>query len=139
MHLWLHYMPSWPSLHQGSEMLHTLQGWFRQRFPHQQKWQVFRCTRAAIVLVAAAMAMYVGQRTVSTPSRQKLSQEQSHIVHQLYQLFSVVHSEMCYHLCRFVPGFGAFISLIGSLACALLAFVIPAFCHLRIFCDTMPR
>lgn len=74
----------------------ALQGWFRQRFPHQQRWRVFRGFRAAIVLVAALMAM-------------------------------------------FVPGFGAFISLIGSLACALLAFVIPAFCHLRIFGDTMPR
>lgn len=57
---------------------------------------MFRCTRTAIVLVAALMAM-------------------------------------------FVPGFGAFISLIGSLACALLAFVIPAFCHLRIFGKDLPR
>jgi len=33
----------------------------------------------------------------------------------------------------FVPGFGNFISLIGSLACALLAFVIPTICYLKIF------
>lgn len=78
------------------EVLVARQGWFRQRFPHQTKWQAFRCIRASIVLCAALAAM-------------------------------------------FVPGFGAFISLIGSLACALLAFVIPAFCHLRIFGATMPR
>lgn len=38
----------------------------------------------------------------------------------------------------FVPGFGNFISLIGSLACALLAFVIPTVCHLKIFGKTLP-
>lgn len=29
-----------------------------------------------------------------------------------------------------VPGFGTFISLIGSLCCASLAFIVPALCHL---------
>ncbi|KAL0023628.1 hypothetical protein WJX77_008721 [Trebouxia sp. C0004] len=32
-----------------------------------------------------------------------------------------------------VPGFGLFISLIGSLACASLSFIIPALCHLILF------
>ena len=32
-----------------------------------------------------------------------------------------------------VPGFGDFISLIGSLCCGLLAFVVPATCHLCLF------
>ena len=39
----------------------------------------------------------------------------------------------------FVPGFGFFISLIGSLACSVLAFVIPALCHLSLFGEEMPR
>jgi hypothetical protein len=39
----------------------------------------------------------------------------------------------------FVPGFGFFISLIGSLACSVLSFVIPALSHLALFRDTMPR
>ena len=32
-----------------------------------------------------------------------------------------------------VPGFGLFISLIGSLACASLSFIVPALCHLILF------
>lgn len=32
-----------------------------------------------------------------------------------------------------VPGFGLFISLIGSLACASLSFIVPALCHLLLF------
>ena len=32
-----------------------------------------------------------------------------------------------------VPGFGLFIALIGSLACASLSFIIPALCHLVLF------
>ena len=32
-----------------------------------------------------------------------------------------------------VPGFGVFVSLIGSLCCAVLAFVIPTLAHLRLF------
>ena len=32
-----------------------------------------------------------------------------------------------------VPRFGDFISLIGSLCCGLLAFVVPAACHLMLF------
>ena len=38
----------------------------------------------------------------------------------------------------FVPGFGFFISLIGSLACSVLSFVIPALSHLALFRDSMP-
>lgn len=32
-----------------------------------------------------------------------------------------------------VPGFGLFIALIGSLACASLSFIVPALCHLILF------
>ena len=39
----------------------------------------------------------------------------------------------------FVPGFGFFISLIGSLACSVLSFVIPAMSHLALFRESMPR
>lgn len=42
-------------------------------------------------------------------------------------------------IAMFVPGFGSFISLIGSLACALLAFVIPTICYLKIFGDSLNR
>jgi len=38
-----------------------------------------------------------------------------------------------------VPGFGDFISLIGSLCCGLLAFVIPATCHLCLFNNELSR
>uniref|UniRef100_A0A061R4W6 Solute carrier family 36 (Proton-coupled amino acid transporter), member 1 n=1 Tax=Tetraselmis sp. GSL018 TaxID=582737 RepID=A0A061R4W6_9CHLO len=37
-----------------------------------------------------------------------------------------------------VPGFGDFISLIGSLCCGLLAFVVPSACHLALFKDDLP-
>jgi len=36
-----------------------------------------------------------------------------------------------------VPGFGLFISLVGSLVCALLAFVLPALIHFQMFKDEM--
>lgn len=32
-----------------------------------------------------------------------------------------------------VPGFGLFISLVGSLACASLSFIVPCLCHLMLF------
>ena len=32
-----------------------------------------------------------------------------------------------------VPGFGLFIALIGSLACASLSFIVPALCHIILF------
>lgn len=32
-----------------------------------------------------------------------------------------------------VPGFGVFIAFIGSFACASLAFILPATCHLALF------
>ncbi|KAH9302975.1 hypothetical protein KI387_014558, partial [Taxus chinensis] len=36
-----------------------------------------------------------------------------------------------------VPGFGIFVSLVGSTVCALLAFVFPALIHLRTFKDSL--
>lgn len=37
-----------------------------------------------------------------------------------------------------VPGFGIFISLVGSTVCAMLAFVLPGLFHLRIFDRELP-
>lgn len=36
-----------------------------------------------------------------------------------------------------VPAFGDFISLIGSLCCAILAFVVPSACHLSLLKDEL--
>ncbi|BBN18878.1 solute carrier family 36 (proton-coupled amino acid transporter) [Marchantia polymorpha subsp. ruderalis] len=35
-----------------------------------------------------------------------------------------------------VPGFGVFISLVGSTVCAMLAFVVPALLHMQVFWDS---
>ncbi|CAH0477625.1 unnamed protein product [Peronospora belbahrii] len=37
-----------------------------------------------------------------------------------------------------IPDFGRFISFIGSTCCSLLAFIMPAFFHLCLFCDEPP-
>lgn len=51
-------------------------------------------------------------------------------------LFSVVRIALVLFIALVaagVPGFGLFISLIGSLACASLSFIVPALCHLILF------
>ncbi|KAK3259329.1 hypothetical protein CYMTET_31666, partial [Cymbomonas tetramitiformis] len=56
-------------------------------------------------------------------------------IFNIVRAFLVLFAAFC---AASVPGFGIFISLVGSLCCALLAFVFPALFHMRVFKEEMP-
>jgi solute carrier family 36 (proton-coupled amino acid transporter) len=56
----------------------------------------------------------------------------------VYKLARIVIVALIGLIAIAVPGFGFFISFIGSFCCASLAFILPATCHLVLFTGKMP-
>ncbi|CAI0406562.1 unnamed protein product [Linum tenue] len=54
-------------------------------------------------------------------------------------LFRAVLIAALAFLASFVPGFGAFSSIVGSSVCACISFVLPALFHLRLLGPSLPR